>query len=505
MNDPAELFLRNPELIRNLRIQLRPKRMVIAGIITGVVSLIILPALWPETLVRSASGSNMGFLVSVLIAQSVALVIGGGMACLQSISREKEQNTFDYQRITRLSPLELTIGKILGAPSMAYFIALCLVPASLLGLPKSVWGVGDLIDSWILLIFGALAFHSYAVLMSMLMRRSLSTGSVLVFLFFAGFPAISWTTLLLAPGASGGGITHGISFYGIQFPFTPFTSFVYASFAAWFILALERNIKRDPSMYELLTPLQALGFAAWVNFLFVGLYPTSAYTANYAQVSSLWVNSMVFFVLGLVLLRNRDRARRRLRELGVEGLSWLEACWPAPYILIGAIGTGFLPLLIAPHHPTPASSYAPPDGSLGTSLFLFRLVFFALWLCRDLLYLQWMNLRPGRKPLLRAMLYAFVYYTTLFVLFFVHGATAIKPEEAAFQAIFVPSRILALDAASWSSASGAWFMALISQIALIFFFSFLHRQELQSLATRPKTYPSAIPPVARPGSPAVAS
>jgi hypothetical protein len=48
-------------------------------------------------------------------------------------------------------------------------------------------------------------------------------------------------------------------------------------------------------------------------------------------------------------------------------------------------------------------------------------------------------------------------------------------------------------------------MALISQIALIFFFSFLHRQELQSLATRPKTYPSAIPPVARPGSPAVAS
>ncbi|MGH9714909.1 MAG: hypothetical protein ACRD5M_16565 [Candidatus Acidiferrales bacterium] len=499
MNDPAELFLRNPELIRNLRIQLRPKRMVVAAIITGVVSLIVLPALWPN-----AGSSDMGYLASVLIMQSVTILIGGGIACMQSVSREKEQNTFDYQRITRLSPLELTIGKVLGAPSMAYFVALCLVPAALLGLPKSGWTFGNLLDSWILLVFGGLAFHSFSVLMSMLLRKSLSTGAVLLFLFFAGFPGISWTTLVLTRGAQGAAAMQSVNFYGIQLPFTPFSTFIYASFAAWFILALERNIKRDPAMYELLTPLQALGFAAWVNFLFVGLYPTSAYTANYAQLSSLWVNSMVFFSLGLVLLRNRDRARRRLRELGAEGLSWLEAFWPAPYIMIGAIGTGFLPLLIAPQHPNPASGYAPPNGSLDTSLFLFRLVFFALWLCRDLLYLRWMNLRPGRKPLLRAMLYAFVYYTTLFVLFFVHGVATVKPEEAAFQAIFVSSRIITLEAASWNSASAAWFIALICQIALMFFFAFLHRQELQSLATRPKTYPSAMPPATRPGSPAVA-
>jgi hypothetical protein len=502
VNDPAELFLRNPELIRNLRIQLRPKRMVIAGILTGIISLIVLPSLWTNS---AASGSGMGYLVSVLIMQSVTIVIGGGIACLQSISREKEQNTFDYQRITRLSPLELTIGKVLGAPSMAYFIAVCLVPAALLGLPKSGWGLGDLLDSWFLLLFGALAFHAFSVLMSMLLRRSLSTGAVLVFLFFAGFPGISWTTLVLTRGAGGAGLAHGTNFYGVQVPFTPFTAFVYASFAAWSILALKRNIKRDPGMYELLTPLQALGFAAWVNFLFVGIYPTTGYSANNAQMTSLSVNSMVFFSLGLVLLRNRDRARRRLRELGAEGLSWLEAFWPAPYIMIGAIGTGFLPLLITPHHPIPIAANALPNSSLGTSLFLFRLVFFALWLCRDLLYLQWMNLRPGRKPLLRAIMYAFVFYTTLFVLFFVHGATAIKPEEAAFQSIFVPSRVITLEAASWNSASAVWFIALFSQVALMFFFAFLQRQELQLLATRPKTYPSTIPPVRGPGSPAVAS
>ena len=505
MNDPAALFLKNPELIRNLRIQLRPKRMAVAASITAIVSLIILPALWPDAPSGATSGWGMGYLASVLVFQSVTILVGGGIACLQSISREKEQNTFDYQRITRLSPLELAMGKLLGAPSMAYFIGLCLIPGALLALPKSGWSFGDLLDSWILLFFGAIAFHAFAVLMSMVLRRSLSTGAILLFLFFAGIPGMSFTTLMLTRGDHGVSAAQNINFYGVSFPFTPFFSFVYASFAAWFILALERNIKRDPAMYELLTPLQALGFAGWTNFLFIGTAPLAS-SRDLAQVSSMWVNVTVFFALGLVLLRNRDRARRRLRELGEQGLTWLEAFWPAPYILIGVTATGFLPLLLEPRQQSPSvAGYFHPAAPLSMSLFLFRLVFFALWLCRDLLYLQWMNLRPGRKPLLRAILYGFVYYTALFVMFFVHSPMNLQPGEAAFQSIFVPIRVLTIDTASWNSAASTWFIALVSQIALMYFFAFLHRQELQSLATRPRTYPSAAPPAVRPSAPATAS
>ncbi|HYL69641.1 MAG TPA: hypothetical protein VEX69_10785 [Candidatus Limnocylindria bacterium] len=503
MNDPVALFLRNPELIRNLRIQMRPKRMAVAAGITAIVSLIILPALWPDTPRGTTSGWGMGYLGSVLLFQSVTVLVGGGIACLQSISREKELNTFDYQRITRLSPLELTMGKLLGAPSMAYFIGLCLIPSALLALPKSGWNFGDLLDAWILLFFGAIAFHAFTVLMSMVLRRSLSTGAVLLFLFFAGFPGMSFSTIMLTRGLHGVGGSQSINFYGIPVPFTPFFCFVYASFAAWFILALERNIKRDPAMYELLTPLQALGFAGWTNFLFIGSFPLAAASLYLAQISSLWVNVTVFSMLGLILLRNRDRARRRLRELGAQGLTWLEAFWPAPYILVGVLVTGFLPLLLVSGKPNPPASVFPHTDDLNMSLFLFRLVFIGLWLCRDLLYLQWMYLRPGRKPLLRGILYACVYYTALFVLFFVHSAMNLQPGEAAFQSIFVPVRVLTMDIASWNTAASTWFIALLSQIALMYFFAFLHRQELQSLATRPKTYPSAAPPAMRPGAPAV--
>src|SRR5712692_9751425 len=71
-------------------------------------------------------------------------------------------------------------------------------------------------------------------------------GVVLLFLFFAGIPGMSLSTVLLTRGIHGTGGSQTINFYGVALPFTPFFCFVYASFAAWFILALERNIKRDP-------------------------------------------------------------------------------------------------------------------------------------------------------------------------------------------------------------------------------------------------------------------
>jgi hypothetical protein len=493
VKDLGELVFSNPELIRNLRIQLRPKRMLVAGAITAILSLIVLPALFSNLGPGGRNGWGEQYLITVIVAQAIALLLGGGIACLQAISREKELNTFDYQRITRLSPLELTMGKLLGAPAMAYFIAIWLVPAELIGLANSGWKASELFDIWTLLLFGALAFHSFDLMLSMVLKRSPSTGVVLVFLFFAGMPGLSWMVLLFSRGSHGIPGAQELKFYGVDVPYTPFFSFIYASFAAWFILALERNIKRDPAAYELLTPLQALGFAGWMNFLFIGVTPAMAYGEESTQLVSIWVNVMLFGALGLVLLRNRDRARRRLRELGDQGLSWLEAFWPGPYLLIGVFATGFLPLLLrGSGHATVLARAVHPDP-LNMPLYLFRLTFFALWLCRDMLYLQWMNLRPGRKPLMRAMLYAFVYYTAMSVLFFTRTGVA-QPAEAAFQSIFVPARALVLDAASWNQASGTWLIALVGQAVVTFFFTFLCRQELQSLASRPRTYPSAIPP-----------
>ncbi len=50
---------------------------------------------------------------------------------LLSIHREKDLNTFDFQRITRRTPFELVLGKLFGAPIQMYFAFLCLAPVTI--------------------------------------------------------------------------------------------------------------------------------------------------------------------------------------------------------------------------------------------------------------------------------------------------------------------------------------------------------------------------------------
>ena len=119
-------FFSNPEILRNARIQLRPRKLAVAAVLCAAIS-IALGYAYSESADGLGGGfTHNGLLHTILIIQGIALVIGGGIACLHAVQREKDQNTFDFQRITRLSPLELTLGKLFGAPLMPFFVFLLL-------------------------------------------------------------------------------------------------------------------------------------------------------------------------------------------------------------------------------------------------------------------------------------------------------------------------------------------------------------------------------------------
>src|ERR1700752_808990 len=127
-------WLTNPELVRNARGQLRPGRGGATVGIWAAVSLAIGAPLWSRG--NPGVGSNnwgMMLLKITIFLQTLVLAAGGGIACLNSIHKEKEQNTFDFQRVTRLTPLELTLGKLLGAPLLSYLICGCLLPLAAFG------------------------------------------------------------------------------------------------------------------------------------------------------------------------------------------------------------------------------------------------------------------------------------------------------------------------------------------------------------------------------------
>ena len=115
-------LFQNAELIRNVRSQLRPRKVAAVAVICAVLSISVgyYFALRPANAGDKAGA--MELLEFVVGAQALILAAGGSIACLNSIYKEKEQNSFDFQRVTRLTPLELTIGKLFGPPILMYFV-----------------------------------------------------------------------------------------------------------------------------------------------------------------------------------------------------------------------------------------------------------------------------------------------------------------------------------------------------------------------------------------------
>ena len=183
MSNLNSLFLNNPELRRNFRIELSPKRLLTATIITAVFALIVLPSLTEHSRAAGAGYISI-YLTAILWSQKITLTIGGAISCWRAVRRERELNTFDYQRITRLSPLELAIGKLFGAPALAYFVTLCLVPPAVISAAgSSGLAVEFLARSYVLLFTGALVIHAFALMISTVSDKGgMSSGLFLLML-----------------------------------------------------------------------------------------------------------------------------------------------------------------------------------------------------------------------------------------------------------------------------------------------------------------------------------
>ncbi len=489
----------NPELIRNARAQLRADRMLITATICAVVSLAMGFAMAARGEALDARW-GLDFLRLVVGVQVAVLLVVGGLASVHAIQREKDTNTFDFQRVTRLTPLELALGKLFGAPLLAYFIVLCLMPAALVG--AAVGGVhpSSVLAGYAIVILGAITFHALALLISLLVDRdAAATVVILLLLIFGGVPANggrvflnlgplgpsfattvlsqpTWTTLTpqLPPGSSPV-LTAMMTdiFLGWPVHHVVVLIILYATFTIWFVLAVARNIKRDPAMYEIYTPTQALGFALYINLILVGFFRWRSFPPVEAQQTMLALNAGIFFTLGLALLRNRDRVRR-LGRPDADGAGWVAATWPAPYVIAGMLAVGLAVVVIL--------WIGAQDGEWDLGLAIFRVVFVAAWFARDVLYLQWMTLHRRRRSLLLGLLYLIVFYACASIILTTVGLIQTHPGLAS---IFVPGVLFVLDARAWADERLVWFASLLVHLTAGGVFTYLIRRQLTELSLRP--------------------
>lgn len=123
-------FWRNPLLILHVRSELRPARAAMAAAVTLVVCILIAMGCWSadHNDVREFFRDLYAWLLG---SQFAVLGVWSAMACGQAVARERELKTFDFLKTTRLTPAELLVGKLLGAPIIAYFAVACTLPVSI--------------------------------------------------------------------------------------------------------------------------------------------------------------------------------------------------------------------------------------------------------------------------------------------------------------------------------------------------------------------------------------
>lgn len=516
----------NSEILRNARIQLRPRKMLIAAGICALLEIALYYAFFhsgSDIDIGGAGYSRGRALLQVILwIQALVLVVGGGIACIHAIQREKDQNTFDFQRITRLSPLELTLGKLFGAPLMPCFVFLCFVPTAIVGAISAGASATILLATYVLLILGAIVYDAFALIISLFLRRGAVTWAILFFLAFVGsgtggrpfspylalgsgspFVAISlvqqgsWSLAPVFMHLGPPGNFFRDMFFGVPVHHALVLFIFYITILAWFIPAITRNIKRDPTNYELYTPAQALGFLCYLNFILFAFFewpmagsvplpldlpgmfvkPLPPTPPLEAQSIFLGANILLFFIFGFILLRNRNQARRLLHS-GTAG--HLET-WPAPYLFLGALIVGIAMILVIQWKRDPSLEWS-------LAIAIYRVAYFAFWLICDFLFLQWTKLQRAGHPLLMGVLYLGVYYACAIII-----VSSLHAWQSPFAAIFLPTPLFVLDTAAWSAHLGVWIAALVLQIAAGAVFVALQRRSLAQLQPRASSISMSAP------------
>lgn len=282
----------NPELIRILRTKLRPKQMVLFGGGTALVLGLMLAGMyWVQQATMTFSLPKMmsTFFFTVAWLQMAVLLLYGLIQSAQAISHERERWTFDFQRLVAMGPRKLVLGKLLGAPSDAFFIVAVgllfqLVPVFLKVVPPMVF-----VRTIVLLFMMGLSASALGLFLSSIVQKTQrATGlatAIPIFLFFfhiahslavrgtaTVWHALSPFTLLSLTSEEviNQGANPSFEFYGFQIPLIYGYVVWHAAITLFFYLMTVRRMEDEE--YSFVAPKHALVAFAFLQVVLLGYY-----------------------------------------------------------------------------------------------------------------------------------------------------------------------------------------------------------------------------------------
>ncbi|MBN1960738.1 MAG: hypothetical protein JW841_07305 [Deltaproteobacteria bacterium] len=392
----------NPELRRNLWLEITHTRLIVMPIVLGSIFALLYLA--------SADADLIG---SITIVIYIALTFfWGARLASESIFAEVRERTWDAQRLSSISPWTMTWGKLFGSTAYAWY-------GGVFCLAVFIWQVrfdNDWYKTVLILILGALLVQTLALFSSMHM---IIKSKVISRSQSAAVPLLAIAAMIpfLIIGVSTK-VTN-FTFFQYSFASIDFSLASLIAFLIWALWGVERLMRAELKYRKM--PIAWAGFLLFLIAYIAGFDFSEAindFNKNLSTLSS-W---LIAFLTGIgitwltILAEKKDpiawqRLWQRVKEhnyrRAIESLpAWSISLFVAIFAAI------ILSILLL--------SMTIIDN---TPLIIINLV---LFLCRDVALVIWLNLSENqRRADVFAVIWLLLIYTIFPMLFKTIGLTAV--------------------------------------------------------------------------------
>ncbi len=358
-----------PEIFRATRSDFKPLKLVLSFFTVQLLSLAI------YSVFSQSPGFESGLFKTLFWLQIIVICGLGFQRLAESVSKERLEKTWDFQRLTPLTSFEITFGKFIGAPLYALFLGACFLPMLIF-----LWmGVPELRSSALTHYELAIALILFLYALSLLISSYTETnsrGAGIIGLFFIAAFSSSTSFLSKLPDET--------FYYGISLPTIHFHTIATVLFGFWAFFGAQWRIGKD--LMESRKIWRLPSFLLFLIVYILGFGASNFYISSHVTSTALGAVALFSWIAAFANDERIDHWKIWLQHRkGIEKWNytpmWIQS---VTILLIFAV---LACILIPEYRERPAA------------------IIFALFILRDMLFLQWCRFTRSIRPSVLAVIY----------------------------------------------------------------------------------------------------
>ena len=394
-------MFRNPELQRYAWLELTPQRLIVMPIVLALIFLIAWQLGLRDADYKEALPSTAIAIFGVLVG------LWGGLKAAGAVIEDVNNNSWDLQRLSSLSPWSLTVGKLFGSTLYVWYGALICLLVYVLSVHESASEIMLTVTSSLL---SGLMCHAAALLASMqdIKHQTVKKKRAVFGYFIFGGIISSVLATPMRIAAISGTSSSMAKWYGLSFDPLWFVLISSLIFLGWLVVGIYWQMRGQLKMRT--NPLLWLGFLLYIIFYYSGFIifnDAPRYQSGWLAFISFFIVMIAFYVTLLLEPWDSNLYKRLLDYRQAKNKTKLFDQFPRWLATYGLAVVIWLLLAVSGH-------------SLRVVLIGLSMLVFA---ARDIALLHWLKFTPNnRRAIAAGLFYLLVLYVLLPLLFYVVGA-----------------------------------------------------------------------------------